>query len=187
VALLTGLFESAMMRIQVTGCAGRKMHVLEPRRPPGDVRLVAFLAIHLNVQAGQGIACLRVIELFRSFPVAYVVTTLTIRPQLAFMKIFVAGGAVRGEPNIGSRNIFLRDEAFDRLGYMGRRVTFLASHRRVLAFERVSRLTVIKLSECRLPMYEREIHTVMFQMAANTVLTIGILDSQQRVVAVAFG
>ena len=77
-ALLARLFERAMMRVDVARRASGKPHVLESRRPAWMIGLVALFAGNLNMQARQRVASLRVIELFRSLPIADVVAALAI-------------------------------------------------------------------------------------------------------------
>ena len=55
---------------------------------------------------------------------------------------------------------------------------------RVLPFERIAGLPVIKLLLRWLPMNEREIRAIVLQMAPHAVFAIGILHSEPRVVAV---
>ena len=85
-----------MMRIDVAGSAGSKLHVFEPCRPAGMIRFVAFFARHLDVQTCERIAGFRMIELFRGLPIAHVVAALTILAELALVIVLVAGNANRG-------------------------------------------------------------------------------------------
>ncbi len=55
---------------------------------------VAFVAGHFCVQSGKRVFCFRVIELRSLLPVGEVVAALAVRPQVAFMYIFVAGYAI---------------------------------------------------------------------------------------------
>lgn len=95
VALFAPLLEGSLVRIDVAGRASREVHVLITRRAPGLVGLVAFLASHLDVQPGERVARLRVIELFRRLPIREVVAPLAIVAQLAFVRIGMAQHAVR--------------------------------------------------------------------------------------------
>lgn len=68
---------------------------------------VAFGALHLRVQAGQRISCLRMIELRLArradidlLPVHEVVARQAIRPETAFVLIFVAGDTSGGEAQV---------------------------------------------------------------------------------------
>ena len=123
-------------------------------------------ALHLGMQAGQGIARLRVIELgltrlahVNRLPVHEIVALQAIRAQATFMLILVAGGASGCHPEIGSAQVF----DFDRLAFLGRdvgrSVAFVAGQASMLAFEEISRVLVIEGFD--IPLDQREIFSVM--------------------------
>lgn len=57
-------------------------------------------------------------------------------------------------------------------------MALLASHGRMLFNQRVSGLTVIELLEGWLPMNERKIRAIMFEVASHAVPAIGIFHSE---------
>jgi len=66
-------------------------------------------------------------------------------------------------------------------------MALLAGQRFVLFDKRIAGLAMIELLERRLPMNEREILAVMFEVAADAIPAIGILHSEKGVVALARG
>ena len=90
VACFAALLERAFVRIEVASGARVKLHVLIASWASRLVRLVAFLAGNLGMQAGQGVSRLRVVELRGLLPVKHVVATLTIVAELPFVRIGVA-------------------------------------------------------------------------------------------------
>lgn len=94
-----------MVRIDVTIRTTGKLHVLETSRPSGGIRLVAFFARHLNVQAGQRVSRLGVVELLRCLPVAYVVAVLALLSKLSLVVVLMACNAFGGRTEIRARGI----------------------------------------------------------------------------------
>jgi len=94
VAVLAALFERSFVRIDMAVDARLELHVFVTRRSAGHVRLVALLAGNLDVQTGQWIAGLGVIEPVCRFPVREVMTLQTIVSKLALVHVFVAGHAI---------------------------------------------------------------------------------------------
>lgn len=90
VACFAALLERALVRIEMAGGARVKLHVLVASGPARLVRLVAFLASDLDMQASQRVARFRMIELRGLLPIEYVVATLTIVAELPFVGIGVA-------------------------------------------------------------------------------------------------
>jgi hypothetical protein len=66
-------------------------------------------------------------------------------------------------------------------------MAFLAGHGRVLFHERISGLAMIELLERRLPMNERKILAIVFEVAPHAVSAVGILHPEKRVVALMRG
>ena len=82
------------MRIDMAVDAGLELHVPVACRTAGHIRLMALLALDLDVKTCQRIAGLGVIELLRSLPVHVVMALQTIVPELTFVHIFVARYAI---------------------------------------------------------------------------------------------
>ena len=136
---------------------------------------MALGALHLGMQAGQWIACLRVIELGLTrladvdrLPVHEIVALQAIRTQATFVLICVAGGAGGRHTEIGSAQVF----DFDGLAFLGRNVgrivAFVAGQASMLAFEEVSRFLVIEGFD--IPLDQREIFPVVLRVAAGAFL-----------------
>jgi len=106
VAGLAGLREAAAMRVlmAVGALAKRNSNILRLAVVPIGV---ALGALRLDVQAGQGIAGLGVIELadVDGFPIFHVVARLAVRPQAPFVLVFMARDASRGQAEIGACQI----------------------------------------------------------------------------------
>jgi len=94
-AVFAALLERPLMRIDMACRAGFELHVSVAGGSPRLVRLVAFLASHLDMQAGQRISSFRMIKLRSLFPVTHVVATLAVVSELPFVRIGVAGQAIR--------------------------------------------------------------------------------------------
>ena len=176
--------ERAFVRVHMAIDAGRELHVLVADRPARHIGLMTFLAGHFDVLTGQRITRLRVIELLGGFPIHEVVALQAVVAELAFVRILVTGDALlrKAEERLGG--IRHLDERTFRAHHVHRRMTLLAGGVRVLPFEDIAGLLVVKLFLGRLPVNEMEVLAVVLQMAANAVLAVGILHSEPRVVAV---
>jgi len=138
-ARFAALLERPFVRIDMARRAGIKLHILIAGRSPGLIGLVAFLASHLHVQARQRVSRFRMVELRGLLPVVHVVTALAVIPQLPFMRIGVAGQAVRRHPKKRFTQIPVFDESLLARGHLRRGVAFFAREHRVLSFEVISR------------------------------------------------
>ena len=164
-----------MVRVLVTvgALVERNAHVLRLAvRPVG----VALGTLHLGVQAGQGIACLRVIKLgltgladIDRLPIHEIVALLAIRTQAAFVLIFMAGNAAGRQTEVGSARVL----DFDGRAFLGRDVgrivALVTGQARVLAFQQVSRFLVIERLD--VPLDQREVFPVVLRVATGTFLT----------------
>ena len=131
---------------------------------------VALGALHLQVQPGQRVACLGVIELAHvdRLPIHEVVAGSAILAQPPLVLILVASHARRGKAEIGSAGIF----DLDRGAFLGRDVRGIVTLRAVqsgmLALENVPGIFVIKGFD--IPLNQGEIFTVVFGMASGALL-----------------
>ncbi len=139
------LFEGAFVRIDMAVDARLELHVPVACLTAGHIRLVALLALDLNVKTRQRIAGLGVIELLCRLPIHVIMTLQAFVSELAFVHIFVAGYAILRQPEKGLRKIL----HFDKRAFIGnhvcRQVALLASKARVLPFQDVARQPVIEL------------------------------------------
>lgn len=173
-AILTTLLERTFVGIDVTRRAGTEFHVFVARRPAGHIGFVAFFACHLAVQAGQRVACLRVIELIGGFPIYEIVAALAVVPQLALVGVLVASNAFLGQSKERPGRILHFDQRALRGNHIGRNMALLASQAGMFAFQAIARKAVVKLCLRRLPMNEMEIFAIVFQMAAHAFLAVRI-------------
>lgn len=97
VAIFAALLERTFVRIGVTIRARPETHIPESRRTSRDIGLVALFAGYFDMQPGQRIARFGMVEVFRGLPIADVVTGLASIPELAFVRVRVAGQAFLGE------------------------------------------------------------------------------------------
>ena len=184
VAFLAALFERSFVRIDMAFNARLELHVLVTRRSTGHVRLVALLAGNLDVQTGQWITGLGVIEPVCRFPVREVMTLQAIVSKLALVHVLVTGHAILRQSEEGPREIFHLDERALIANHVARHVAFLAGHVGMLAFQLVTCLLVIELLLRWLPVDQAEVFSVVLQMAADAIPAVQILHSQPGVVAV---
>ena len=185
VAIFAALrLERAFVRIDVAVEAGLEFHILITCRTARHIRLVAFLALHLDVQTRQRIAGLGVIELLGRLPVRKIMALQTIVPELAFVHIFVTRHAILRQTEKGLRKIFHLDECAFLVNHVARQVAFLAGNACMLALQVVPRQPVIKLFLRRLPVGQVEILAVVFQVAAHALFPIRIPHLNLRVIPV---
>jgi hypothetical protein len=78
VAMLTGFLELTVMRIEMTCIAGRKFHVFEARWAARGVGFVAFFACNGDVQTGERVTSLGMVELLGRFPISGVMAARAI-------------------------------------------------------------------------------------------------------------
>jgi|SRR5690242_6029255 len=132
VAFLAALPEAAAVRIHVAVGAASELHARESCRTARGIRFVAFFAGSLDVKAGQRIAGFGVIELFRVFPVVYVVAAHAVFAELPFVNIFMATLALYGQTQIGLGEVLSLDQRPNVRADMRRCVALLACHSGVL-------------------------------------------------------
>lgn len=82
------------MRIDMAINARLKLHILVTCRSAGHIRLMTLLAGNLDVEAGQRVASLGMIEPVCRFPIREVVTLQAIVSELALVHVLVAGHAI---------------------------------------------------------------------------------------------
>lgn len=172
------------MRIDMAINARLELHVFITRRSAGHVRLMTLFAGNLDVEAGQRVASLGVIEPVCRFPVREVMTLQAIVSELALVHVLVAGHAILRQSEKGLREVFHLDERALIGNHVAGHVAFLASNVGVLAFQLVARLLVIKVLLRRFPVDQVEVFSVVLQMAADAIPAVRILHSQSGVVAV---
>jgi len=178
VARLTTLRrERSPVRINVTVDALAEFHIAKARRPARFVRLVALFAGHLDVHPGQRIARLRVIKVLGRLPIVDVVAVLALISQLAFMRVCVAGKAILRQTKKSLRQVFVLNQWAQRRHDISGIVALLTCQPDMLAFERVARLLVVELLLRWIPVQQREICAVMFEVAADAILSVRIRHS----------
>jgi hypothetical protein len=183
VAGIAGFLELSLVRINVAGGAGIKIHVAITRGPSLRIRLVALFAGHSRMQAGERIPRFGMVEVFGCFPVLHVVALGALVAELAFVRIVVAGLAKGGKSEIGFGEIFILDERAVCGDHVGRRVALFARQRRVLPLQVVARQAMIEFFPRRLPMDKIVILPIVFQVTANAILPVRILHLQPRVIS----
>jgi hypothetical protein len=177
--------ERPFVRIYVTVNAGAEFHVSESGWSARFIRLVALFAGHLDVHSRQRIARFRVVELLRRFPVVDVVTALAIVSQLALVRVRVAGKAVLRQTEESFCQISVLNQWAQRRREVFGSVTLLACQAHVLAFEPVPRPLVVELALWWIPVQQREICAVMFQVASDAIPSVGIRHAQAAVITMA--
>src|ERR1700747_307173 len=109
VTFFATLLKGAFMRIDMAINARLELHVFITRRSAGHVRLMTLFAGNLDVEAGQRVASLGVIEPVCRFPVREVMTLQAIVSELALVHVLVAGHAILRQSEKGLREVFHLD------------------------------------------------------------------------------
>ena len=177
-ARLARALKLALVRIGVAVIATAERQPFIARRPIRP-RRVALLALHLHVRPGERIPRLAVIELGGLFPVNDIVALNAILPQLSFVKILMARHAVGRQPKKGPCDVL----HLDLRAFAGNDVrwgmAFRTCNARVLPFQFVTSLVVIK--SAGIEAQDGEIHSIMFGVAARAILRTGLLDDPRMV------
>jgi len=176
---LTGLRKAPAVRVLVAVFAGAKGQARQSRlssRAGG----MTFLAGHLCMQPGQGVARFRVVKTRCRFPVREIVALRTVRPQPAGVRIFMAGDTILRSAQVSAGQVLDLDQWPIRGADVRWGVALLAGHSGVLALEGVAGLAVVKRGSRRVPANQVEIHTIVVRMAARTLLAIGRILDQGR-------
>ncbi len=169
VAGLATLREAVMMRVLVAIRALSEGYSRIPRLVVRTWRM-ALGARNLPVQAGKGIARLRVIELAgaNGLPIFEVVTLLAGLPQSPVVWILVAGDASGRNTEIRPAQVFDSDAGTFLRTDFGRSVAAVAGKASVLALQQVAGLLVVKCFD--VPLDQGEIFAVVFGVAAGALL-----------------
>ena len=167
-----GLREASLVRVLVAIRA-------QTERDSGVTQLavgagnVAFGAGDGPVQARQGEACFRVIELawagtnIYALPVLIGVALQTVLTQASVVLVLVAAGAGLREAQVSASEIQFDGRPL-RSDDVGWRVTLVAGQAGVFAFQEVPGLTMIKYFQ--VPLDQRKIFAVVFGVAARAFL-----------------
>ena len=123
------------------------------------------------------------IESLRGLPIVYVMAALAVLSELALVRINVAREAILRKPKKRLADIFVFNECAVLTTYVFRSVTLSARDACVFALQSVSRKLVVKLLLRGLPVNQRKINPIVFQMAAHTVFAAGILHPEPRVIS----
>ena len=170
VAGLATLRKASVVRILVAIGTQIKWNANILRLAVGAVD-VALGALHLGMQAGQGISGLGMIEFadVNGLPVDEVVTREAIRSETSFVLIFVARDTTGRETEVGTAEIL----NLDGRAFLGRDargiVALVAVQALVFAFEQIPSLFVIESLD--IPLDQREVLSVVLGMATRTLLT----------------
>jgi len=113
-----------------------------------------------------------------------IVALRTIISELALVRVGVTGSTSRRLAEERFRWVFVLDEGLQVGQHVRGRVTLLTRNAGVLAFEFVAGQAVIKLFFRRLPVNQAEIFTIVFEVAADTILAIRIAHLHLRVITV---
>jgi hypothetical protein len=186
VAMLTGFFELTVMRIEVTRIAGRKFHVFEARWPAWGIGLVAFFAGNGEVQTGERVTRLGVIELLGSFPIRGVMAARAILAQLPFVIVHMARHACLRQSQVGLAEIFILDQSTFSGCNVRRGVALLAVHAGVFAIQWIPGEFVVELFDRNIPVNQMKVNSVVLQMAVHAILALRILHLEAGVITMFF-
>ena len=186
-ARFAGFLELAFVGIDVAGGAGVEFHVLIVNGPARSFGLVALFASYFNVQAGEGITSLGMIEFLGGLPTFDVVAFGAFVAELAFVGIAMAGSAIGGLAEERLGEIFHLNEFPIGGKHVRRSVALFASNIGVLTLQFVAGLQVIEFLERRDPTNQGEGLTIVLEMAVDAVFAIGIGHLNLKVIAVPGG
>lgn len=187
VAAFTRFLEFTLVGIDVTRGAGIELHVLIKNRAARRFRLVALLARNFDVQASEGITSLRVVKILSCFPTFHVVALSAFVAELPFVRIAVAGSATWRLPKKRFAEVLHLDEFAIGGKHVRGRVALFANQIGVFALQFVARELVIEFLQRRIPANQVEGFTVVFQVAAHAIFSIGIAHLHFKVIAVLGG
>ena len=174
VARLAALREASVVRVLMTvgALVERNAHVLW--LAVCSIR-VALGALHLGMQAGQGIARLGVIELgltrltdIDALPVHEIVALQAVWTEASFVLVFVATDATGRQPQVSPARIFDLDRRTFLRRDAGGVVALVARQARMLAFQQVSRVFMIESLD--VPLDQREVFPVVLRVAPGAFL-----------------
>ena len=173
--------EGSLVRIRMAGRAGIELESGELYSLVRPGWQVAFSAGNLRVHASQRIFCLRMIELLGLFPVRKIVAARAIVAKLAFVRIGVAGNAICRKSQIRSGEVlFLNQRPLGRCDVHWR-MAFLARDAAMLFNQRIAGKPMVELPERWLPVHQRKVGSIVFEVAAHAIIAIRILHSNLRV------
>ena len=138
VAIFAALLERAFVRVEMAVQARGEANAPESRRAARHVRLVTLFARDLDVQTGQWVASLGMVEILGSLPIVDIVTALAVVSELTLVRIGVAGEAILREAEEGFAEIFVFDQCAVASLNIFWSVALCASDARVFAFEGVA-------------------------------------------------
>jgi len=148
---------------------------------------MTFFARDVCVQPGQRESRLGMVKGLGRFPILHVVASRALRPKLAFVRIAMARRAIRRKPHERFRQILLLNQCAFAGHKIRRRVTLLASHRRMPALQLEAGLRVIKFLRRNGPVNQIEVFPVVFQVAFHAILAVRIGHLQQAMKAMLTG
>ena len=148
VAILTPFWlKSSMVRVHMTIGAVLKLHAPETDGLR-EVRLVALLARHLHMQAGQGVARLGVIEILVKLgvlPVVYVVTVLALLSKPSLVVVLMTGHALGGRTEKGGSGILSFQEPADLREHVSGRMALFTFDTGMFALQGITGEAMIEL------------------------------------------
>lgn len=151
VAGFADLLKRTFVGIGVARGAGVELHVLITSSTARCVGLVTFLARNFYVKSSERVFCFGVIEILGGLPTFHVVALGAFASELAFMRIGVAGRAIRGLAEEGLREVLHFDQLAICRKHVRGRVAFFTDQRSVFAVELVTGEFVIELLQRGFP------------------------------------
>lgn len=170
----TILLEGAVVRVGVAIDTARKLQAGVLGLLVQTLGQVAFGAVDFGVQSREGILTLGVVEAGDILPPGRVVAGLAILAELALVKVFVARNARLRKPEKTPIQVLLLDQFLPVRLDARCLVAILALDGGMLAIQRIAGLLVVKFLLRGLPADQLELFSVVFGVAARTIV-IGII------------
>jgi hypothetical protein len=188
VARLARGCESTLVRICVAGRASGegKPRVLNELSISFDNKLginhrrMAFRAGYRGMRPRQRVFRSRVIKAGSGLPAIRGMASLAFAAKLSAVFILVAAYARTGKSQVGVIEIFYLNSGPARGQDLLSVMAFFAAQWRMFAGKRKTRLAMVQRLSTRLPVNQREVHSVVVGVALGTILTCYIRSDPDR-------
>jgi len=178
VAGFAGLWKGAVMRIGVAVAAFCEWDSGEAWLAALRGCRMTFLTSHLCVQSRERKVRLVVIEFCGCFPIYKIVALRAVLPELAAVRVLMAGHAIGGQTKKRLVQVFDLDQRANSSADVRRCVALVAGNVGVFTLQRVSGLVVVETPFRRNPVDQLKILAVVLRVTFRAVFPVGELRVQ---------